>query len=119
MTFFEKVTGSDMTKEMKAYEKRMSMLPNDYQETWTKMKDYIYPHSDLTGRKLMPVFEGLVGLLEEAALDNQSVEEVFGKDIQGFCLALLGESGVKSFHDKWRDQLNNNVKKKLAKWEEK
>jgi DNA-binding ferritin-like protein (Dps family) len=35
--------------------------------------------------------------------------------MSGFCLALVGEEGAKSFRDKWRQQLNNNVAKKLGK----
>jgi len=32
-------------------------------------------------------------------------------DIKGFCSALVDEEVVKSFHDKWREELNNNIAK--------
>lgn len=115
MNIWEKVTGSDMTKEIKAFEARAKKLPVEYQAAWEKIKENIWPHSDLTGRNLMPILDGVLGLLEETAADGQSIQEVLGDDIKGFCLALVGEEGAKSFRDKWREQLNNNVIRKLGK----
>ena len=115
MNFLEKITGSDMTKEFKTFESRAKKLPADYQAAWEQIKANLWSHSDFTGRNLMPIFDGVLGLLEEAAADGQSAQEVFGDDIKGFCSALAGEEGAKSFRDKWREQLNNNIAKKLGK----
>ncbi len=115
MNFGEKITGSDMTKEMKAFESRAEKLPADYQAAWEKIKANLWPHSDFTGRNLMPILDGVLGLLEEAAADGQSAHEVLGDDIKGFCSALAGEEGAKSFRDKWRGQLNKSIAKKLGK----
>jgi Uncharacterized protein conserved in bacteria len=115
MDFFEKITGSDMTKEMKTFEIRVKKLPDDYQAAWEKIKTNLWSHSDFTGRNLMPILDGVLGLLEESAADGQSVQEVLGDDIKGFCSALAGEEGAKSYRDKWREQLNNNIAKKLGR----
>lgn len=115
MNFWEKVTGSDMTKEMKAFESRAKNLPADFQVAWEKINVNLWSHSDFTGRNLMPILDGVLGLLEETAADGQSVKEALGDDIKGFCLALVGEERAKSYQDKWRDQLNNNIAKKLGK----
>lgn len=115
MNFWERITGSDMTKEFKAFDARIKKLPADYQAAWEKINDNIWQHSDFTGRNLMPILDGVLGLLEETAADGQSVQEVLGDDIKGFCSALAGEEGAKSIRDKWREQLNNNVAKKLGK----
>ncbi|GMA64943.1 DUF1048 domain-containing protein [Alicyclobacillus fastidiosus] len=115
MNFWEKITGSDMTKELKTFELRTKKLPADYQAAWKKINANLWPHSDFTGRNLMPILDGVLGLLEETASDGQSVQEVLGDDIKGFCSALVGEEGAKSFRDKWREQLNNNIAKKLGK----
>jgi DNA-binding ferritin-like protein (Dps family) len=115
MSFLEKITGRDMTKELKTFESRAKKLPADYQGAWEKIKTNLWPHSDLTGRNLMPILDGVLGLLEETAADGQSVQEVLGDDIKGFCSALVGEEGANSFRDKWRKQLNNNIAKKLSK----
>lgn len=115
MNFWEKITGSDMTKEMKIFELRAKKLPADYQEAWGKINANLWSYSDFTGRNLMPILDGVLGLLEETATDGQSVQEVLGDDIKGFCSALVGEEGAKSYRDKWREQLNNNIAKKLGK----
>jgi len=48
-------------------------------------------------------------------VDVQSVQDIWGDDIKGFCSALVGEEGAKSFRDKWRKEVNNNIAKKLGK----
>ena len=115
MNFWEKITGSDMTKEFKTFESRVKKLPADYQAAWEEIKANLWTHSDFTGRNLMPILDGVLGLLEETTVDGQSVQEVLGDDIKGFCLALAGEEGAKSYRDKWREQLNNTIAKKLGK----
>ncbi len=115
MNFIEKITGSDMKKELKAFESRAKKLPAGYQAAWENIKATLWPRSDFTGRNLMPILDGLLGLLEESAADGQSVREVVGDDIRGFCSALAGEEGAKSYRDKWREQLNKNVARKLGK----
>ncbi|MDR0270342.1 DUF1048 domain-containing protein [Paenibacillus sp.] len=115
MNFWEKITGSDMNKEMKTFESRAKKLPADYQAAWKKINANLWLHSDFTGRNLMPILDGVLGLLEETAADGQRVQEVLGDDIQGFCLSLAGEEGAKSLRDKWREQLNHNIAKKLGK----
>lgn len=115
MNFLEKITGSDMNKEFKTFELRAKKLPNDYQAAWEEIKVNLWSHSDFTGRNLMPILDGVLGLLEETAADGQSLQDVLGDDIKGFCSSLAGEEGAKSFRDKWREQLNNNIAKKLGK----
>lgn len=115
MNFWKKITGSDMTKMMKSFEKRAKKLPYDFQAAWEKINSYLWPQSDLTGRKIIAILEGVLGLLEEGSSEGQSVEEVLGDDIKGFCSALAGEEGIKTFRDKWREQLNNNIARKLGK----
>jgi DNA-binding ferritin-like protein (Dps family) len=115
MNFWDKITGNDMTKEMKAFELRAKNLPADYQAAWEKINANLWQHSDFTGRNLMPILDGVLGLLEETSADGQRVQEVLDDDIKGFCSALVGEEGAKSFRDKWREQLNNNIAKKLGK----
>lgn len=115
MNFWEKITGSDMTKEMKIFQSRAKKLPADYQAAWEQICTNLWPHSDFTGRNLMPILDGVLGLLEETAAEGISALEVLGDDIKGFCSALAGEEGAKSYRDKWRKQLNNNILEKLGK----
>ncbi len=115
MNFWEKITGSDMTKEFKTFESRAKKLPSDYQIAWEKIKDNLWTHCDFTGRNLMLIFDGVLGLFEETAAEGQSANVVLGNDINGFCTAVAKEEGINSFRDKWRKQLNNNIAKRLEK----
>jgi len=115
MNFWDKITGNDMTKDLKAFEVRVQVLPAEYQAAWEEVNLNMWHHSDFTGRNLMPILDGVLGLFEEAAADGQTVQAVLGDDIKGFCRAVAGEEGAKSYRDKWREQLNRAVAKKLGK----
>ncbi len=114
MNFWERITGSDMRREFKSFDARVKKLPADYQAAWEEINANLWSHGNFTGRNLMPILNGVLGLLEETAADGESVQEALGDDIKGFCSALAGEEGAKSFRDKWREQLNKNIAKKLG-----
>ena len=112
--FWEKITGSDIDKAMKAFDLRVKELPGDYQLAWENITSTLWQYSDFSGRNLLPILDNLLSLFEETVADNLSVQEVLGSDIKGFCLALAGSAGAKNYRDKWRQQLNDEVRKKLA-----
>jgi DNA-binding ferritin-like protein (Dps family) len=114
MKFWETVTGSDLTREWKAFEARAEALPADYQAAWAQVKAQLFQYSGFTGRNLMPILDGVLGLLEETAADGQDIHEVLGDDIKGFCAALAGGEGARNYRDRWREQLNRNVARKLG-----
>jgi DNA-binding ferritin-like protein (Dps family) len=115
MNFWETITGSDLTREFKAFEVRAAALPADYRAAWEQIKGNLFPYGDFSGRNLMPILDAALGLLEEAAADGQSIGEVLGDDIPGFCAALAGGEGARTYRDRWREQLNRNVARKLAR----
>lgn len=115
MSFWKKITGKDMTEQMVDFEPRIKKLPADYQAAWEEIDDHLWSHADFTGRNLMPILDGVLGLLEESAAEGLSIKEALGNDLKSFSFALAGEEGAKSFRDKWREQLNNRVAKKLGK----
>ncbi|RAG85015.1 hypothetical protein DN069_13710 [Streptacidiphilus pinicola] len=115
MNFWETITGSDLTREWKAFEARAETLPDDYRAAWDQIKHYLIPQGDFTGRSLMPILDAALGLLEETAAEGQSVQEVLGDDVQGFCTALTGGHGARTYRDRWREQLNRNVARKLSR----
>jgi DNA-binding ferritin-like protein (Dps family) len=90
-------------------------LPADYQEAWEQIKGNLSAYSGFTDRNLMPIVDGALGLLEEASADGQSIDEVLGDDIPGFCTALAGGEGARTYRDRWREQLNRNVARKLGR----
>ncbi len=115
MKFWDTITGSDLTREYKAFDARARALPTGYQAAWDEIKVHLSPYSDITGRNLMPILDGALGLLEETASDGQSVQEALGDDVKGFCAAIAGEEGARTYRDKWRAQLNKSVAKKLSR----
>ncbi|GAA0950853.1 DUF1048 domain-containing protein [Nonomuraea longicatena] len=115
MSFWETMTGSDLTREWQALESRAKALPADHRAAWEEIKGHLSPYADFTGRSLMPILDNALGLLEETAADGQSVREVLGDDIKGFCTALTGGERSRTHRDRWREQLNRNVARKLGR----
>jgi DNA-binding ferritin-like protein (Dps family) len=104
MSFWETITGSDLTREYRAFEARAQALPAEYRAAWEEIKTHLSAYSDITGRNLMPILDGTLGLLEETASDGQSVQDALGDDIKGFCAAIAGDQGARTYRDKWRQQ---------------
>jgi DNA-binding ferritin-like protein (Dps family) len=115
MNIWTAMTGSDLTREWKAFEARATALPADHRAAWDQIVAHLFPYGNFTGRNLMPIIDGALGLLEEAAADGQSSREVLGDDIPGFCAALAGGEGARNHRDRWREQLNRNVARKLGR----
>jgi DNA-binding ferritin-like protein (Dps family) len=115
MSFWETITGSDLSREWKAFEARAASLPADYRAAWEQIKGHLFPYGSFTGRNLTPIADAALGLLEEASADGQSIAEVLGDDIAGFSAALAGGAGARNYRDRWRAQLNRNVARKLTR----
>lgn len=115
MNIWETMTGSDLTREYKAFDARADALPADYRAAWQQIKAHLLCYGDFTGRNLMPILDSALALLEETAAEGQSIHEVLGDDIEGFCAALAGGEGARSYRDRWRQQLNKNVARKLGR----
>jgi len=115
MNFWETITGSDLTRDWKAFEVRAETLPAEYRAAWGEVIVHLFPYGDFTGRNLMPILDGALGLLEEAAADGLDIHEVLGDDVKGFCAALAGGEGARTYRDRWREQLNRNVARKLSR----
>ncbi|GGN12639.1 DNA-binding ferritin-like protein (Dps family) [Actinoplanes campanulatus] len=115
MSFWETVTGSDLTREWQAFAARTEALPADYRAACEEITNNLMLYANFSGRNLLPIVDAALGLLEEAAAEGQSVHEVLGDDIPGFCAALAGGEGARTHRDRWREQLNRNVARKLAR----
>ncbi len=111
MGFIEKVTGSEQTKRFKEYERRVKLLPQDYQNAWKEMLQIVV----ISSKQFIDVMENILILFEESVEDGQSVNDIIGDDLKGFCRAICGVESTSVYRDKWRRQLNKNVKEKLSK----
>lgn len=117
MNFWDRITGNDMTRELNAFEAHAQALPADYQAAWEQIKTQLWSYGDFTGRNLMPILDSVIGLLEETASEGLLVRDALGDDIPAFCSALVGNEGARSVRDKWREQLNQTIAKKLGNQE--
>ncbi|HIW75679.1 MULTISPECIES: DUF1048 domain-containing protein [Gordonibacter] len=113
MNFWDRVTGNDMDRDLAGFAARAAELPPAYQAAWKEITERLWNHADFTGRNLMPIFDGVLGLLEEAAADNRPVETVLGTNVADFCAELASAEGAQSLRDRWRDQLNASIARKL------
>jgi DNA-binding ferritin-like protein (Dps family) len=91
-------------------EARAKRLPKDYQVVYDEIKHYIWKRS---GQGSIDIFKGLLDLFEEGAADGRSALEITGKDVAAFCDELT--TGAKTYTDRWRDDLNHGIAKKLSK----
>ena len=114
MNLWDKVTGSDLSRDWQAFDDRAAALPEEHRKAWEQIKAQLISHADFSGRNLTPIFDGVLGLLETTAADDQSAEEALGEDIPAFCAALVGDdSAARDYRQRWRNQLNKNVARRL------
>ncbi len=106
--FIKKIIGDK--KEWNAMEARAKALPKDYQIVYDEIKPYMWKAS---GQDSMDVFKGLLDLFEEGAANGRNALEITGDDVAAFCDELI--EGAKTYADKWREDLNNDIAKKLSK----
>lgn len=115
MNFYDKITGNDMTRQQKEFNERLSVLPTEYQDAWNKINSKIWQYSNLTGRNLMPILDGILNLFEEGFSDGLSIQEIVGDNLDDFVASVTSAEGAKSYRDKLRQQLNSAVAKRLLK----
>jgi len=106
--FLKKVIGDK--KEWRVMEARAKTLPKDYQVVYDGIKHYIWKSS---GLGTIDVFKGVLDLFEEGAADGKSALEITGDDVAAFCDGLV--QGAKTYTDRWREELNHGIAKKLRK----
>lgn len=105
------IVGSlDDKKEWRSIEKRAKALPREYNVVYEEIKHYIWNTSGIT---TINAFRNLIDLFEESTASGRPVLEVTGNDVAAFCDELV--KGEKSYFDKFRKNLNGDIKKKLSK----
>lgn len=118
MNLWETITGSDLTRDWRAFEARAAALPEDYQHAWEQIKAHLMLGGDFTGRNLTPIVDGVLALLETTSADGESAEKALGEEIPAFCAALVGDNrAARDYRRRWREQLNRNVARKLSRLE--
>ena len=115
MKFLDRITGNDMTRQWKSLDMRASKLPKDYQQAYAQITAELWQRAGVSGRTILALLEGVMELLEDGSASNRTAQDVLGNDIKGFCAELAADAGGKSYRDRWRDQLNNTVQRKLGR----
>lgn len=113
MKFYDKITGNDIRRAYQEFDVRSDKLPLDYQISWKEIQSSLWDYSNFSGRNLVPILDGILGLLEESALDGISIDQIIDGDVKKFSAAVAGVEGAENYRDKWRKQLNESVAKKL------
>lgn len=115
MKFYDKITGNDIRRAYQEFDVRSDKLPLDYQIAWKETQSSLWDYSNFSGRNLVPILDGILGLLEESAMDGISINQIVDGDAKKFSAAVAGVEGVENYRDKWRKQLNESVAEKLKK----
>jgi DNA-binding ferritin-like protein (Dps family) len=105
--FFKKVIGDK--KAWLAMEARAKALPQDYRVVYDEIKPYLWK----SGLESIDVLNGILELFEESAARGKQVLEITGHDVAAFCDELTHDA--KTYLEKWRDDLNHDIAKKLGK----
>ncbi|MFS0925576.1 DUF1048 domain-containing protein [Enterococcus durans] len=113
MKFYDKITGNDIRRAYQEFDVRSDKLPLDYQIAWKEIQSSLWDYSNFSGRNLVPILDGILGLLEESAMDGISIDQIINGDAKKFSAAVAGVEGAENYRDKWRKQLNESVAKKL------
>ena len=80
MTFWEKITGNDMTKELQIFESRAQKLPQDYQIVYKEIQKYLFKVGPVELTEGTELLSGIVDLFEDGVALGKSVLEVTGRD---------------------------------------
>jgi DNA-binding ferritin-like protein (Dps family) len=107
--FLKKILGDK--KEWNAMEARAKALPHDYQVVYHEIQHYIWKSS---GQESIDVFKGLLDLFEEGAANGRRALEITGDNVAAFCDELI-DGGAKTYTDRWREELNSGIAKKIGK----
>ena len=93
MNFWETITGSDLTREWKAFEARAEALPADHRAAIGPI--------DLADGLLL---SGIVDFFEEGAAAGQGVLELIGNDVAAFCDYLV--NGSRTYADIYQESIS-------------
>lgn len=116
------VTGAKWKQEKaeyKSYKKRIHALPRDYQIVMNEIENFLwtFPSDHDSAMVMFKALQDVLELFESNAQEGKDVLDVVGQDVGGFCDDLLHELQVQTWTGKRKEQLSENIRKKLGKGE--
>jgi DNA-binding ferritin-like protein (Dps family) len=97
--------------EFKAYRKLVESLAGDYQFVLKEIETYMF--SLMIDESMMPVLMNTAESFAIAAADGRAVLSITGEDVGTFCENILKKSNAKTWADKCREKLNENIHKRF------
>ena len=113
MTFWEKITGNDMTKELQTFESRAQKLPKDYQIVYKEIQKYLFKVGPVELTEGTELLSGIVDLFEEGVALGKGVLDVTGRDVAAFCDDLIKDS--KTYADIYQASVAQEVNQAMKK----
>lgn len=112
------ITGSEFNKEWAPLKARAKALPEDYQEVWLHISAQYWGKGKggtFDNRKDLEFFDGILMMLEEGVAEGMPATAMIGEDGQVFAEEITGIAEGQDYRDKWRQELNETVMKKLGR----
>jgi DNA-binding ferritin-like protein (Dps family) len=100
-------------RKYKLQMERIKNFPDDYQFVFEKIQHYMWMFAGGDGMDMLKIQYDLIDLFEEGVANSKHVLEITGDDVAGFCDELIRDA--KTYTDKWRQDLNSDIKKRLGK----
>lgn len=115
MSIIEKIIGSlNDKRDWKAMEARAKALPSEYSNAYNAIKKYMWTTGGPSDWKdTRRIFGGILDLFEEGAEEGKKVTDLTGEDVASFCDELV--KNEKTWRDKYRENLNQSIMKRLGK----
>ncbi len=111
MEMFKKLIGDK--KEYKMMMARVEALPEEYQYVYKKIQNYMWNFTAGNGMDMLHIQYELIDLFEAGAADGRQVLEITGEDVASFADELV--ANAKTYVDKYRKDLNQDILKRLGK----
>ncbi len=100
--------------EWRRMESRANGLPRDYRVVYGEMTSYLWRFTAGDGMDIVAILKDVLEEFEAGAADGKGALEVTGEDVAAYCDARLGDSNpYERYLKKWRDSLNQDVRKQL------
>ncbi len=100
-------------KEYKMMMARVEALPEDYQFVFKKIQNYMWNFSAGNGMDMLHIQYELIDLFEAGAAEGRPVLDITGEDVASFADELV--TNAKTYFAKYREDLNESIKKELGK----
>ncbi|MET3728130.1 DNA-binding ferritin-like protein (Dps family) [Fictibacillus halophilus] len=100
-------------KEYKMMMARVEALPEDYQFVFKKIQNYMWNFSAGNGMDMLHIQYELIDLFEAGAAEGRPVLDITGEDVASFADELV--TNAKTYFAKYREDLNQSIKKELEK----